>query len=109
VSIVDGILNQTLTSISSTTRDGYGRVVSTELYTSIPCRFQSRFDLVLDKTGQESVSKAQIWIKDSIDGEDITVDVDYICVYGGINYTVMAYEYHYNLMGEVEYIKLYLR
>lgn len=107
--LIDGLLNQTITSISSVTRDGYGRVVSTELYTNVKCRWQEKFTIILDKTGHEAVVKVQVWVKDTHNNEDVSIDVDYVFTYQSRTYTVVAYEHHYDIFGTVEYIKVYLR
>jgi hypothetical protein len=107
--LLEGILNQTITTIASTTRDGYGRITATTLYSDVPCRWQEKFTMTLDKFGNEAVSKAQAWLKDKLYDEDILIDIDYICTYNSKEYTVLAYEFHYDLSGEVEYIKLYMR
>lgn len=108
-SIVSGLLNQEITAISSVARDGYGRITKTALYTEVPCRWQERYQMVMDRTGVEVVSRIQAWIPDEIDGEILDVDEQSIITFGGRDYTVISTENRYNIMGEREYIKLFLK
>ena len=108
-SIVSGMLNQEITAISTTSRDGYGRVTKTQLYTDIPCRWQEMFQIILDKAGLETVAKIQSWIPDEYEGEVLDVESDFVVTFNGADYVVITTENRYNILGEREYIKLYLR
>lgn len=108
-SIVSGLLNQEITTIYSTAHDGYGRITKTTVYSDIPCRWQEMFQLVTDKEGNEVVAKVQTWLPEQYEGDTIDVDDEYIFLYNSREYAVINYEYHYNMLGEVEYIKVYLK
>lgn len=102
------MLNQEITTIYSTSRDGYGEVTKTSVYENVKCRWQERNELVLSKSGQEQLSRAQAWLPDNIDGSDITILIDYVILFSAIEYQVIAVTNHYNILGEREYIKLFL-
>jgi len=109
MSIVSGLLNQLITTISSTTIDGYGAKTKTTAYSNIKCRWQEKFQTVLDSKGQEVVAKIQTWLPDTHNGSVVSIDIDYIFTYNGTEYTVIAYTNHVNMAGEREYIKVFLR
>lgn len=109
MAITDGMLNQLITYIYSTTRDGYGKITKTTVYSDVNCRWQERNELVLDTSGNEKVSRAQAWLPDTIDGDDITILTDYIVLKSGVEYQIIAVTNHYNMIGEREYIKLFLK
>lgn len=109
MSIVTGLLNQTITTIYSTTIDGYGAVTKTTVYSNISCRWQEKHQVVLDSKGQEVIARIQVWLPDTHNNSTITIDNDYVFLYNGIEYTVIAYSPHYNILGEREYIKVFLR
>ena len=103
------LLNQELDSIKSVSIDGYGAVTSTELHTEVKCRWQEKFEVVLDEKGEEKVSKAQCWIMPTHNGSTVTLNVGYIFEYDSVEHTVIAYTYHYGLSGNHEYTKAYLK
>ena len=107
--ITNDMLNQTITTIYSTSRDGYGAVTKTAVYTDVACRWQEKHELVLDASGNEQLSSIQCWLPTNIDGSTAVILVDYVFLFGGVEYQVIASSNHYNIMGEREYIKTYLK
>jgi len=107
--MIHNLLNQELDSISSTAFDAYGGKTLTELFTEIPCRWQEKFERILDSKGLEVVATKQCWIPPEHNGDTITVDVDYIFSYNSTQHIVIAYTNEYNLQGVIEYIKVFLR
>jgi hypothetical protein len=109
LSIVTDLLNQTITSISSVSRDGWGDITKTAYYTNIKCRWQERFNQVINKEGQEVLAKIEVWLPTEHEGTEISIAIDYIFLYNNNEYTVLAYSDKYNMSGEREYIKVFLR
>ena len=109
MSIVSGLLNQTITTISSTSMDGYGALTSTTVYSGVKCRWQEKFQSVLDSKGEEVLARIQVWLPDTHNNSTISIDINYIFVYNSTEYKVIAYNNHFNTLGEREYIKVFLR
>ena len=109
MSIVTGLLKQTITTVYSTTRDGYGAVTKTTAYSDVACRWQEKFQYVLDSKGQEVLARIQVWLPNTHNGSTISIDIDYVFLYNSVEYTVIAYSNHFNIHGEREYIKVFLR
>jgi hypothetical protein len=109
MSIVAGLLNQTITTMSSTTVDGYGALTKTTVYSGVKCRWQEKFQSVLDSQGQEVLSRIQVWLPDTHSNSTVSIDINYIFLYNSVEYTVIAYSDHFNTLGEREYIKVFLR
>ncbi len=72
MSLVAGLLNQTISSIYSTTKNGYGDVTRTELYTDVPCRWQEKVNRVINPKGEIVESRIDVWLLPSY-----TVNEDY--------------------------------
>jgi len=103
------LLNQTVDSISSISVDGYGAKTATVLHEEVKCRWQEKFQLVLNSQGAEVTSKVQCWILPTHDGSDVTIDTDYIFIYDSVSHIVIAYVYQYGLSGVHEYTKVFLQ
>jgi len=109
MNIVAGLLNQTITTISSTTIDGYGAKTLTSVYSDINCRWQEKFQSVLDNKGQEVLAKIEVWLPNMFNNSVVSIDIDYIFLYNSITYEVIAFTNHVNMLGEREYIKVFLK
>ena len=103
------LLNQTLDEIKSYSIDGYGSKMYTTLYTNIPCRWQERFEKVLDRSGEEVLSRIQCWILPVYNGQNIVIDIDYLFIFGGDEFTVISYINQYDINGNLQYIKVFLK
>ncbi len=103
MSITTGLLNQTITTIYSTADDGYGDATLTSVYSNVPCRWQERTGLIIDKNGQEKQFTVEAWI-----GPDYTILVDYEILFGSETYVVIGREKHIGLGGEWDHTKLLL-
>ena len=53
--ITNDMLNQTITTIYTTTRDGYGAITKSVVYSDIECRWQEKFEQVLDSAGNQQI------------------------------------------------------
>lgn len=107
--LISGLLNQEITTISSTTKDGYGRATKTAVYSDVKCRWQEGFQEVLDKNGAQVLAKIEVWLPDKIDDELVTIAIDYIFLYGNVEYKVITFSNHYDILGAREFVKVYLR
>ena len=107
--MLTGLLNQEITTISSTIKDGYGRATKTTVYSDVKCRWQEGFQEVLDKSGAQVLAKIEVWLPDKIDDELVTVAIDYIFLYNSVEYKVIVFSNHYDISGEREFVKVYLR
>jgi hypothetical protein len=107
--ITDLMLNQLITTIYSTDRDGYGEITKTSMYIDVPCRWQEKFEVVLDANGQEQISAIQAWLRTDLEGTEIVILPDYIFLFLGTEYKVIIVSNHYNMLGQREYIKVYLK
>jgi hypothetical protein len=108
-SLISGLLNQEITTISSTTKDGYGRATKTTVYSDVKCRWQEGFQEVLDKNGAQVLAKIEVWLPDRIDDELVTIAIDYIFLYNSVEYKVITFSNHYDISGTREFVKVYLR
>jgi hypothetical protein len=108
-SIISDLLTHTITTISSITVDGYGTKTKTTVYTDVKCRWVDKYQNVLDREGNEVVSRAEVWLHDSHKGETTTITPEYILTFGGTDYTIIAVQNNYDLLGARHHIKLFLK
>jgi len=114
MSLVSGLLNQTLQKISSVTVNAYGDETKTIVYENIPCRFQmsqsrdlgfSIMRRAQTSSGVERMSyTAQVWLfpeYDNIRETDVVTQDDE-------DYKILKVEKLYSLEGEVDHIVLIL-
>ena len=106
--MIADLLNQTVTTIYSTSRDGYGTITKTTVYSNVECRWEEKFQLVLNKEGNEVMAQIECWLPNQIEGSSISISNDYIFLFGGTEYTVLAYSNNYNILGQREYVKAFL-
>ena len=102
MSLVSGLLNQTV-SVYSVTTDGYGDNVRTLVYSSLPCRLQNKIEVVLSKEGTEKPSKAQLWYE-----PEYTINDNYQIYTGSEYYMIISKEAKIDLSGTTDHYKLYL-
>jgi len=103
MSLVSGLVNQTITSISSTVDNGYGDSVASVMYSSVPCRWQEKIGLILDKNNEEKQYRVEVWLT-----PDYTVRINYEVVYNNETYVVIGTEKRYGIAGNWDHTKLYL-
>lgn len=106
--MIADLLKQTVTTISSVSRDGYGTITTTPVYSNVECRWEEKFQLVLNKEGNEVMAQIECWLPTQIEGSATSIDTDYVFLFGGAEYTVLAYSNNYNIRGQREYVKAYL-
>jgi hypothetical protein len=106
--MIADLLNQTVTTIYSVGRDGYGTITKTSVYSNVECRWEEKFQLVLNKEGNEVMAQIECWLPTNIEGSATSINTDYIFLFGGAEYTVLAYNNNYNIRGQREYVKAFL-
>ena len=103
MSLVAGLLNQTIDTIYSTTKNGYGDLTKIVVYTDVPCRWQEKVTNVINPKGEIVESRVNVWLMPSY-----TINEDYEIYKGSATYKVIAKEICYDLSGNADHIKLYL-
>jgi len=106
--MISDLLRQTITTIYSVSRDGYGTVTKTTVYSNVPCRWNEEFQMVLNKEGNEVMAQIECWLPTEIEGSATIINTDYIFLFGGTEYTVITYSNKYNIRGVREFVKAFL-
>ena len=101
-------LNQQLDAIKNFIINGYGKKTKTTLYENVPCRWQEIFSTVLNRQGEEVVSKIQCWLSPHFKDATISINKDMIFTYGGIDYEIITFVNEVDILGHLEYIKVFL-
>lgn len=102
MSLVSGLLNQTLTSISSITKDGYGDVSTTVLYSDTPCRIQYGVTRVVKATGEVITYKIKLFLY-----PDMDIREGYQIVYDSKTYTVKEVDPKFDIGGQKSHLELW--
>lgn len=104
MTLLAGLTNQTIDTISSVIDDRYGDPAETVEYTNVACRWQQRVKLIVGGNAEHIRSVVQVWLYP-----------DYIAVSNGWKltkdsktYTVELTEPRYDLAGNLDHVKLYL-
>lgn len=101
--LVDSLFNQTITSISSVTPNGYGDPVETVAYTSVKCRWQQKTGTIADKKGQTITYAVEVYMS-----PNYTVSEQDRFIYQGDTYVVIGVEPHITFSGTVDHLQVYL-
>lgn len=101
MSIVEGLLNQNITSISKVTEDGYGDNTYTVVYTDVPCRFQEIVEHKISPTGETIIYNAKVFFY-----PDINIREEYKIIYNSKTYTVAKVGYKFDLNGNKSHIEV---
>lgn len=103
MSLVSGLLNQVIDTISSVSRNEYNKETLTTVYSDIPCRWQ------------ESKIRRQTNVMENLDfniiawlDPDYDIESSYIVTKGSKNYKIKNIGKHYDLSGKLDHISLYL-
>jgi hypothetical protein len=96
--------HQNLTSIQRQTRDKWGDLSTTSLYTNVPTRF------VYDTTRTRGVAEDErVDALAYINGTYTAIQPDDIVTYAGNTYMVVKVFLEYDLFGNIDHIKMSLR
>lgn len=104
MSLIQPFLNQEITSISSTTRDAYGKETLTTVYENVPCRWQEAKLRNVSGEADTLDYRVVVWIQ-----PDFTdVKTNYIITKDGERFKIIFIEKNFNLEGELDHLVLYL-
>jgi hypothetical protein len=104
MSLVDPFLNQSIDSISSTTRNAYGKETLTVVYENVPCRWQ--YAKMKNIEGQAEVLDYKVVVWFQPDYSDIKTN--YIITQDNEKYKIVKIEKNYDLMGNLDHLEVYL-
>jgi len=103
MSLVSGLLNQTVTSISSVSSDGYGDVTETVVYSGTPCRWQESIEQEAQVGGELIRYNIEMWLL-----PEITIKEKYRVIKDLKTYVVVKAIKRYDLDGNHDHTKVYL-
>lgn len=103
MSLISNLLGQTV-AVYSVVEDGYGDETKTLVYSAMPCRFQNKIEKVIGKTGDEEVSRAQLWYETTY-----TININYQIYYESEYYIIVSKEAKIDLDGNIDFHKIFLR
>jgi len=101
--LADGLFNQTVTSISSITRNTYGDPAASLLYSNTKCRWQGKIGVVFSKTTEERSYQVEMWVASSCQ-----IDVDYQVEKDSEKYIVVGVLPAVSLEGTLDHKKVFL-
>lgn len=104
MSIVAGMLRQTIDKISSVTRDAYGDEVKETVWENVPCRFEIATLRTVGGNIERLSYSARAWLYSDYS----SIAKDYIITKDDEDYKISDIEKHYNLEGELDHIVLVL-
>lgn len=96
---------QTITSISSRTRDQWGDYTTTSLYTNVPCRFVHDSRQVRVSTTEDVITDALAYIPPTY----TSVAQDQVLVFDGETYLIVKVYRERDLWGNIDHYKLDLK
>jgi len=96
---------QTITSISSRTRDEWGDYTNTSVYTNVPCRFVHDTAQFRKSTSEDKIVDALAYIPPSY----TSVAEDQVVVFGGETYIITKVYRERDLWGNIDHYKLDLK
>ena len=104
MSLIDGLINQNIDSISSTVVDGYGDEVQTTVYTNIPCRWQDTTERITNNNNEEVTITAKIWLLP----EYTDISYNNKIVRNSITYNIQLIKNVIDLDGYLDHIVVYV-
>ena len=103
MSLIAGLCNQTITSISSATVDGYGDETFTVKYNDVPCRWEEAIEQVVTAVGEV---RTYIIVAYLLPG--YSLEYNYEVLKDSEKYRILAFENKRGIDGKVDHIKVYL-
>jgi len=104
MSLVDGLLNQKIDTVSSVVTDGYGDKTATTVYTNIPCRWQTKIEHITNSNNEEVTTTVKVFLLPGYSD----IDYSYQITKDSVVYNVQLIKHNYDLDGELDHIVLYL-
>lgn len=96
---------QTITSISSRTRDQWGDFSNTSVYTNVPCRFVFDTTFYRKSTSEDEATDAIAYIPPSY----TSVAADQAVVYDGQTFLITKVYREHDLWGNIDHFRLDLK
>jgi hypothetical protein len=103
MSLISGLTNQTIDSISSVSRNAYNKETKTEVYSSVPCRWQHAVDRNQSSISEKLDYDIVAWLE-----PDYSIESSYIITKDEKDYKIVKINEHYDLSGELDHISLFL-
>lgn len=103
MSIIDSLMNQTIDIIYSTTKDGWGIVTQTTVYSSVPCRWNEQIGKVVGPDQEEKTYRVSVWLT-----PDYTISYGYEFSKDSETYKVVGIEKKYDVVGTWDHTKVFL-
>lgn len=103
--IISGLLNQTIDTVYSVAKNTYGDVTRTSVYTDIECRWQEQITKLIGINNEEIMSKVEVWLLPKY----IDIVKDWEIVNNSETYKIIVTKKVYDLSGNIDHYKLFLR
>jgi len=104
MSILEGLLGQTIDTIAKTSTNGYGDVTQTIIYTNISCRWQNITERIVNNVNEEVTATIKIWLLPAYSD----VLYSYQIVQNSKTYNIQLIKDVYDLDGNLDHIKMLL-
>jgi hypothetical protein len=104
MSLITGLTKQKIDTISSVTEDGYGDKAKATVYSSVPCRWQEEEGRIYDQYLQLKDYSVEVWLP-----PNYTIYYNYIITKDSVDYTIIKIARKYDLAGNLDHIKVYLK
>ena len=104
MSLISGLINQTVDTIYSITKDGYGDVTTTTLYSDVRCRWQESIEQEVTIGGELIKYNVEMWLL-----PEITIKESYRISKNSETYVVVKVAKKYDLDGVHDHTKVYLK
>lgn len=104
MSLVAGLLNQSIDMLSSVTTDGWGDITKVSKYSDVPCRWEPVQGTVLTRENEEVIYQVAVWFDNNISD----IDYDWIITKSGRDYRILSIQNEYDLGGDLDHILVFL-
>ena len=104
MSLCAGLFNQMIDGIYSDSVNQFGDATYTLVYSNVKCRWQEKVKTIINRVREEVSAKVEVWI----DKDYTIIEENWKVVKDGEDYFVNAIEKKYDIMGNLDHIKLYL-
>ena len=104
MSIIAPFLKQIVSTISSVSEDKHGTKTPTTVYSNVRCRWENKINQVLTATGEVVETSTEMWVTSAY-----TILEDYKVVKNSKTYVVIAVYEGYNLVGQLDYYRAFLK
>ena len=103
MSLVAGLLNQSITGIYRVSTDGYGDTSTTIVHSNVQCRWEEIVSEISTKSGDSKKYKVTMWVM-----PDITIKEGYQVVKDSETYIVIDAQKQYGIDGVHDHTEVFL-